>query len=78
MRVLADVGTCVGCRLCELACSFHHNGVFSPEKSSIKVSRDNQNGEIELFIDSTCDSCEGEASPLCVEYCIYGALKEDR
>jgi len=76
LRILTDVEVCVGCRICELACSFHHNGAFSPDASSIKVSRDNQNGEIGLSIDSTCDLCQGEPQPLCVEYCVYGALKE--
>ena len=76
MRISSDTKACCGCRICEIACSFHHKGVFSPEVSSIKVYRDNRNGEIGLSIDSTCDLCDGEHHPLCVEYCIYGALKE--
>ena len=76
MKILTDIETCVGCRTCELACSFHHQGVFSPEVSSIKVARDNQQGEIEISIDSTCDLCRQEARPLCIEYCVYGALRE--
>ena len=74
--IIVNTEVCSGCRTCELACSFHHKGVFSPDTSSIKVSRDNQNGNIELSIDSTCDSCKGETRPLCVEYCVYEALKE--
>ena len=74
--IIVNTEVCSGCRTCELACSFHHKGVFSPDTSSIKVSRDNQNGKIELSIDSTCDSCKGETRPLCVEYCVYEALKE--
>ena len=78
MKILTDASACCGCRVCELACSFHHSRVFSPEASSIKVSRNNQNGEIGLFIDSTCDLCQGEDWPLCIEYCVYGAIKEGR
>lgn len=78
MRILTNVKACYACRMCELACSFHHEGVFRPESSSIKVFRDNQNGEIRVSIDSTCDFCKGEARPLCVKYCVYGALKEVR
>ena len=74
--IVVDIRACTGCKICELACSFHHKGVFSPEASSIKVSRDNQNGEIRLSRDSTCDFCKGETRPLCVEYCVYGALRE--
>lgn len=76
MRIARNTEACVGCRLCELACSFHHTRGFSPEASSIRVSMDNQNGEIRLSIDSTCDLCKGEDRPLCIEYCLYGALKE--
>ena len=78
MKISIDAEACVGCRVCELACSFHHNGAFSPDASSIKVTRDNQNGEIELSIDATCDLCVGEVGPQCVEYCVFGALKEGR
>lgn len=31
---------------------------------------------VELSIDSSCDSCRGEGQPLCVRYCVFGALKE--
>jgi len=78
LRIISDARACYGCRTCELACSFHHGRVFSPELSSIKVFRNNQTGEISLSVDSSCDSCKGETQPLCVEYCVYGALKEAR
>ena len=76
MRIAVDTGRCCGCRTCELACSFHHRGVFAPEISSIKVWPDYLNGEIQVFIDVTCDLCKGKARPLCVEHCPYGAVKE--
>jgi len=76
LRIIRDAEACYGCRRCELACSFHHAEVFSPELSSIKVARDNRTGQVEWSIGSTCDSCKGEAQPLCVKYCAYGALKE--
>ena len=75
MRILRDAKACYGCRICELICSFHHSKVFSPELSSIKVSRNNRTGKIAWSIDSTCDSCDGEPQPLCVAYCPYEALK---
>lgn len=75
LKIVTDSEVCYGCRTCELICSYHHAGVFSPELSSIRVSRNNLSGEIECSINSTCDSCEGESQPLCLEYCLYGALK---
>lgn len=73
---LINTELCSGCRICELACSFHRKGVFSPELSSITISSNNRTCEIEWSISSTCDSCGNEASPLCVKYCMHGALKE--
>jgi len=75
LKIVIDTKACYGCRTCELACSFHHKGVFSPSLSSIRVSRNNQTAEIKWFIDSTCDFCNEETEPLCVKYCAYGALK---
>ena len=76
LKIVRDAKECYGCKTCELICSFHHGRVFSPELSSIKVSRNNRTAQIGWFIDSTCDSCKGESQPLCVKYCAYGALKE--
>ena len=76
MSIKVNSKACYGCRSCELACSFHHQKLFSPELSSIKVLTSMRTGDIKWSIDSTCDSCEGEEQPLCVKYCLYGALKE--
>jgi len=65
---------CCGCRLCELACSFHHRQAFSPDESSIRVFRDYEQGKATLTMDGTCDQCDEETGPLCVTYCLYQAL----
>ena len=66
---------CCGCRSCELACSYHHVGLFKPGVSSIEITdtfkptirvdfyRTSDNGHI------ACDRCEGLAVPLCVQFC---------
>ena len=74
MRISINTKACYGCRACELICSFHHVGDFSPESSSIKIKRNEDTAEIEGHVDSTCDSCRGEKQPLCAKYCVYGAL----
>lgn len=76
MKIVRKAEACCGCRICELVCSYHHKKVFSPELSSIKVTKNFGTGEIGWSVDSTCDSCRGEAYPLCVAYCIYGALRK--
>jgi Fe-S-cluster-containing hydrogenase component 2 len=75
--ILRDKNACYGCRSCELACSFHHRTAFSPEASSIKVTRNNRTGRINWSVDSSCDRCNGENSPLCVRYCAYDALHSE-
>jgi Fe-S-cluster-containing hydrogenase component 2 len=77
-NITAVAEKCSGCRMCELACSFHHRGVFCPEASSITITRDYHHGEIGVAIDSTCDLCGTESRPLCVRHCMYGALEEVR
>ena len=62
---------CTGCGRCELACSFHHEHVFSPELSRIRMYRDNISGQVELTFCDDCDECG-----ICVEHCFFDALEE--
>lgn len=81
MKISINIDLCCGCKTCQLVCSFHHTKAFWPDKSSINISRNPQNGVVEWSINSTCDGCKGEDIPLCVKYCVYGALgfiKKDR
>jgi hypothetical protein len=42
------------------------------------VYSDTMNGEVVISIESTCDFCKNEKQPLCVKYCVYGALGAKR
>jgi anaerobic carbon-monoxide dehydrogenase iron sulfur subunit len=75
LNIVNNPVACYGCGICELACSFHHQKVFSPALSSIKVLKNNRTGKVKWSIDTTCDSCKGQEQPLCIKYCVYGALK---
>jgi carbon-monoxide dehydrogenase iron sulfur subunit len=77
MRLNYDPSRCYACKRCQLICSFHHTGAFWPEKSSIEVFRNQQNGYIKWSIDNTCDGCENEKEVLCVKHCVYYALTTD-
>lgn len=70
---------CSGCRICELACSYHHSNhkYFNPKISSLTVERNNERGTITVRVEPTCDHCINETQQLCVKYCSYGALFED-
>ena len=74
MKITINSNLCYGCKTCQLVCSFHHTGAFWPSKSSINVFRNPQNGIVEWSINSTCDGCKSEDTPLCIKYCVYGAL----
>jgi len=69
-----DTALCNGCRACELACSFHLKGFCDPTISRIKITRDNETGEISCDIPSSCPECSYEAEPPCVAACPTGAL----
>ena len=40
MRIAVNRSNCTGCRLCELVCSFFHLEVINPEKSAIRIQKD--------------------------------------
>lgn len=38
MKLILDSSKCTGCKICELACSAKHQGVFNPEKSHLSIT----------------------------------------
>jgi len=70
-RMLVEQAACTGCRRCELACSFRHEGKYWPEMSRVQVEKDEGKG---LDIPTICRQC-GTAQ--CVEACSQGALSRD-
>jgi len=67
--VSADPEKCVGCQVCEYACSLTKEQAFNPLKSRIRVVRINQ--LINLAV--TCRLCE---DPPCVAACPRDALTQ--
>jgi Fe-S-cluster-containing dehydrogenase component len=76
---------CTGCRACEFACSYHHRKVFNPRLSSLHIHRNEREGTISIITWNhltkeekkqrlPCDRCLGEPEPLCVKYCVTGAI----
>lgn len=75
-KVTFEAETCVGCRTCELACSFHHTGFFQRGVSSMDVTSKPKGLEqlITFYRESiegriACDMCKGLEVPLCVRFC---------
>lgn len=67
----ADPVTCSGCRICELVCSFTHEGVFSPEQSRIRIVRVEPPA---LDFPIACQHC---SRPICVTSCPANAIAKD-
>ena len=58
---------CVGCRLCELACSGERLGVFDPSRSNIQIEMEGMPEIPVPKIKDTCDACNGD--PKCIQVC---------
>lgn len=67
--VTCDADKCVGCQICEYACSWNKEKAFNPIKSRIRVVRQNQIVNLSL----SCRLCE---EPACVAACPRDALKQ--
>lgn len=70
-RLVFDIEKCVGCRACELACSFKHEGVFNPKRSRIRITSIYPAG---LDIPISCHHCEDMK---CADACPQDAIVRD-
>jgi carbon-monoxide dehydrogenase iron sulfur subunit len=68
-KIVVDTKKCVGCRICQLTCSFLYYKSFNPSKSRIKVFNVYDLAPIIEFSEE-CVQC-GE----CATSCLYGALE---
>ena len=75
-KVLFETESCVGCRTCEIACSYHHRQIFSPSVSSIEIiDRPRELGFAILLHTQAdnghlaCNQCHGLEEPFCIKYC---------
>lgn len=71
-RIIRDPDLCTGCKLCEIVCSFRHEGGFQPSMARIKIQ---SRGEGKTPIPFVCQHCE---HPECSLVCPTGARKKDR
>ena len=63
-RILVDAEKCAGCRYCEMVCSFHHEGVFSPSLSRVTVIKEDMHGLDYPVLCRQCETCPSvEACP---------------
>jgi Fe-S-cluster-containing hydrogenase component 2 len=55
MKITVDRKRCSGCHLCELVCSLFHGGSVNPEKSAIRIKKDDLNTSMNMPI--LCRQC---------------------
>lgn len=69
MKLKFQPAKCIGCHLCELACSGYKEGVFNPALARLQIFSKYKSGEL-VNEARLCDLCLK-----CVEACAAGALK---
>jgi len=82
MPVVFYTEKCVGCRACEIACSYYHRKIFSRKiATSIEVKRRPKEGKFGIVLHRqtenkylACDCTEG--SEFCLKYCPDTARNE--
>ncbi|MHC5036854.1 MAG: 4Fe-4S dicluster domain-containing protein [Planctomycetota bacterium] len=69
--ITTDGNRCIGCRMCEIACSFHFTSSSRPAAARLTVVRLEGHG---LHLPQVCRQC---AEPLCAAVCPVDALARD-
>jgi len=77
-RIAIKPEKCTVCRSCEIACSYHFKKEFNPKISQIKIIFDPKSADLRISQENGCDLCKNEKSPLCVKYCVRGALRAEK
>ena len=70
-QLLIKPEKCIGCRTCELVCSFGHYGQFNPKLANVKVF---EYEKAAVAIPVMCLQCE---DPSCMKVCPVHAISRD-
>ena len=69
--LIANPRACIGCRTCELFCSFQHYNEMNPARALLQIVKDETSGVDYPVICRHCDK------PKCMDACHFGAIKRD-
>jgi len=69
--LFVDSEKCTGCRICESACSLHHEKVCNPTRARISIVKWETAG---LYVPMVCQQCE---DPICEIVCPMHAIERD-
>ncbi len=56
-RIVIQAEKCAGCRQCEMVCSYHHTGEFSPTTARVTVYKDDRDGLDYPVMCHQCSQC---------------------
>ena len=70
VKLVVNPETCCGCRLCETACTFQHEGVYGSRSSRVRVVKLESQG---IDYPVSCQRCSNAP---CVRACPSGALSQ--
>jgi len=69
LNIIIDSENCVGCRLCQMRCSFRFTKRFSFSDARIDIDWNEEQCRYDVNLNEECDRCG-----LCVASCVYGTL----
>ena len=72
-HIITDSENCVGCRLCQMRCSFRFAKRFSFSDARIDIEWNEEQCRYDINFNEGCDNCG-----LCAGSCVYGALTLER
>ncbi len=70
-QLIVDFTKCTGCRMCELACTARHEGMFQPSLARLRIVKYDDLG---VDIPNVCGPCE--TAP-CVDVCPVYAMRRN-
>jgi len=73
LDIIINPENCVGCRLCQMRCSFRFTKRFSFSDARIDIEWNEEQCRYDINLNDRCDHCG-----LCVASCVYEALMLER
>jgi carbon-monoxide dehydrogenase iron sulfur subunit len=70
--LITNYKACIGCRTCELFCSFYHYKENNPARALLRIAKDEVQGKDMPIICRHCDK------PACMDACPVGAIRKEK
>jgi carbon-monoxide dehydrogenase iron sulfur subunit len=70
--LITNYKNCIGCRTCELFCSFYHYKENNPARALLRIEKDESQGKDMPIICHHCDK------PACMAACPVGAIRKEK